>query len=530
MTVKVAVFFALTATTVWAGAYAQVPHEGVFLPGTQPGENSIKFDSVEACRVCHAQTKNGRYDPYLSWQGGVMALAGKDPVFRAALTIANQDIKGVGEFCLRCHAPSAWLEGRSTPADGSALTENDLRGVSCAVCHRLADPRSPEAARLAKHVPPGLGNAMMVADPSGVIRGPYGDDKLLRFRGHRVRKSPFHGSGHLCGVCHNVSNPTQAADVNTQPPHAFGGIERTYSEWALSDFAKRGEAGSCQACHYPAVRGGGYASRFGDVRREHFVEHGPPGGSTWVQDVTWLLWEGKDMDRRALENSKERARRLLRTAALLELTFPDPGRARLRITNLTGHKLPTGYPEGRRMWVNARFLDAAGRVVKEIGRYGEKDDTILGESVKAPTLLDPEETRIYECLPAISEAQAKKHGKSPGPSFHFVLNDVVAKDNRIPPEGFSNQAFAEQLCEPVGAEYADRQHWDDVDLPLPDGTARVAIRLMYQSASWEYIKFLVEENKTDDWGKRLYEAWTKTGRCPPEVMAEITRDVSQQGE
>jgi hypothetical protein len=506
------------------------PHEGIFLPGTQPQENGIKFDSIEQCRVCHEQTKSRRRDPYSSWQSGVMSLAGKDPVFRAAVAIANQDIEGIGEFCLRCHAPSGWLEGRSSAPDGSALTEDDLRGVSCALCHRLVDPRTPEAARLAKHVPPGPGNAMMVADPSpNLIRGPYGDDKAIQGRAHRVRKSPFLASGHVCGVCHNVSNPTQATDVSTQPPHAFGHVERTYSEWLLSDFSKQGQAGSCQACHYPAVPGGGYPARFSDLRREHFVEHGPPGGSTWVQDATWLLWNGQHMDRQALERSKERARRLLRTAASLELDFPSAETARLRITNLTGHKLPTGYPEGRRMWVNARFVDAEGQVLAEIGRYGEKDDTVFGRPVKAPTLLDPEETRVYECLPAISEAQAQKHGKSPGPSFHFVLNDVIAKDNRIPPKGFNNKAFAEHHCQPVGTDYADGQHWDDVEFPVPEGTARVAVRLMYQSVSWEYIKFLAEEDRTDDWGKRLYDAWTKTGRCPPEVMVEITRKVTGTG-
>ena len=42
---------------------------------------------------------------------------------------------------------------------------------------------------------------------------------------------------------------------------------------------------------------------------------------------------------------------------------------------------------------------------------------------------------------------------------------------------------------------------------------------MYQSVSWEYVKFLAEENRTDDWGRRLYDHWTRTGRCPPEAIA-----------
>lgn len=527
MTRRTVILFALVLSWLCFGVRIPIAHGQVLLPGTQPGEGNLKFDSVEQCRVCHEQTKSGRRAPYTSWSSGVMSLAAKDPLFRAAMAIANQDIAGVGNHCLRCHTPAGFLEGRAMPPDGSGLTDDDLRGVACAACHRLLDPRLPEAARAAKDVPPGFGNGMMVVDPFDVMRGPYGDDEAAQGRPHRVRKSPFHASGQLCGVCHNVSNPTQASDVKIQPPHAYGHIERTYSEWLLSDFSKQDSAGSCQSCHYPAVERGGYPARFSDLRREHFVEHGPPGGSTWVQDAIWMLWEGRDMDRAALEQGKQRARRMLRTAAALELSFPEPGQGRLRITNLTGHKLPTGYPEGRRLWVNVRFLGAGGKLLGEIGRYDDTDDTILGQPVKAPTLLDPEQTRVYECLPAMSAAQARKYGKSPGHSFFFVLNDTIAKDNRIPPKGFNNKAFAEHLCEPVGAEYADGQHWDDVELPLPEGTTRVAVRLMYQSASWEYIKFLAEQDQTDDWGRRTYEAWSKTGRCPPEVIAEITRDVGK---
>ncbi|MHC4175099.1 MAG: hypothetical protein ACYST5_19475, partial [Planctomycetota bacterium] len=133
----------------------------------------------------------------------------------------------------------------------------------------------------------------------------------------------------------------------------------------------------------------------------------------------------------------------------------------------------------------------------------------------------PEQTRVYECVPAISKAQAKKFGKNPGKSFHFVLNDIIAKDNRIPPKGFKNSVFKEHLSEPVGAVYADDQHWDDVQLEPPSGCERIVVNLMYQSVSWEYLKFLAEENRTDDWGKRLYEAWNQTDKCAPVVIAEM---------
>jgi hypothetical protein len=495
----------------------------IVLPGTQPLEGGIEFGKVAQCVLCHAETKNGLADPYASWHGSMMGQAARDPVFRAALAVANQDLAGVGEFCLRCHAPRGWFAGRSSAADGSSLNREDLHGVSCEVCHHLVDPLSAEARRLAKQIPPGYGNAMMVADPENVVRGPYEETKGAM--PHHMLKSAHQASSEFCGTCHITSNPFQARDVNTQPPYAYGHIERTYSEWASSDFAKPGFLQTCQTCHFARVAGGGQASKYGDLHRDYFVSHAATGASTWVQDAilqTWTNAAGRDLEPDALQAVQRQARGFLKTAAALRLDLLE-GKARLTITNLTGHKLPTGYPEGRRMWIQMRFLDQTGRALGEVGRYGDKDDTLGGQPVKVSTLLDPEKTRVYECLPGLSAAAAERFHKRPGASFHFILNDMIVKDNRIPPRGYTRAAFATHLGAPVGADYADGQYWDTAEFALPAGTQRVEARLLFQSVSWEYLKFLLEENHSDPWGRRLYEAWDKTGRCPPETIATITK-------
>ena len=494
----------------------------VLMPGTQPSEGGIELAKVAQCILCHSGTTNGAADPFASWHGSMMGQAARDPVFLAALGIANQDVAGVGEFCIRCHAPRGWLAGRSEAADGSKLNREDLHGVSCEVCHHLVDPLSAEAKGLVKSVPPGYGNGMMVADPENVVRGPYA--KSSGAMPHRVMQSAYQASSELCGNCHNVSNPLQARDVTTQPPHAFGHIERTYSEWALSDFARPGSLQTCQSCHFARVPAGGQASRYGDLHRDYFVSHAATGGSTWVQDAILKIWsgkEGRDLDRDAIVTVQKQAREFLKTAAALRLEASN-GRGRLIITNLTGHKLPTGYPEGRRMWINVRFLNSEGKMIAEIGRYGEKEDTLARNPVKAPTLLDAENTRVYECKPGISAAQAEKYKQTPGASFHFVLNDVTVKDNRIPPRGFQKAVFAGHLCAPAQADYEDGQYWDTFEFALPAGTRRIEARLLYQSISWEYIKFLKEENRSNATGRQLYEAWDQTGKCPPESLAEAS--------
>src|SRR5690606_12096841 len=93
--------------------------------------------------------------PHNSWGGSMMAHAARDPLFWAALDVANADMPGVGDYCLRCHSPTGWLGGRVSKtaegglidgADGCQLTgnhtsfeskSNDYAGLTCHFCHRL---------------------------------------------------------------------------------------------------------------------------------------------------------------------------------------------------------------------------------------------------------------------------------------------------------------------------------------------------------------------------------------------------------
>ena len=67
----------------------------------------------------------------------------------------------------------------------------------------------------------------------------------------------------------------------------------------------------------------------------------------------------------------------------------------VRIINQTGHKLPTGYPEGRRIWINVKFFDENDDEIlsSESGRYNEA----------GAYLEDTENTKIYEMKAGLSE-------------------------------------------------------------------------------------------------------------------------------
>ena len=116
-----------------------------YLPGTQPGMLDDEITPPWACVQCHKDYGDDigmpeEQETWRAWSGSMMAQAGRDPLFWAALDIAEADAKHSGEFCLRCHLPSAFLDGDVTgTATIDDFTSDQLEGVECAVCHRMVD-------------------------------------------------------------------------------------------------------------------------------------------------------------------------------------------------------------------------------------------------------------------------------------------------------------------------------------------------------------------------------------------------------
>ncbi len=552
----------------WPGqpsAQAQVATnlDNFFLQGTQPdtyGEFTPIISSQD-CRGCHEVYNpfgNQEYPIYSRWEASMKANAARDPIWLAALAIANQDAPFSGDLCIRCHSPGGWLGGRSVPTDGSALRADlgDFDGVNCNFCHRMVDPVSRPGVNPPEDDPirtglaavgllptsPGSGN--YVVDPVDVRRGPYPfvqggpnppPNVPLNFHGVPILHSPFHRTAELCATCHDVSNPAMTRQPDgsyvlnptgvehaTQDKYDMFPIERTYSEWANSTYASVGVQANgvfggahptgimriCQDCHMPD--GDTYGSGFDFspfFPRQDVPSHDFNGGNAWVQDMLYNLYPFT-LTYDYLTDSKARARYMLQNASTLEVT--DEGCSiNVRIVNETGHKLPTGYPEGRRMWINVEFLDGAMQPVAERGTY----------DVGTADLTTPD-TKVYEAELGLDEAVAAATGKPVGPSFHFVLNNKIYKDNRIPPRGFTNAAFAAVQAEPVAATYADGQYWDDTMFRVPPGAASAVVSVYYQTSSKEYITFLRDENRTNDAGDELYAQWEITGKSPPVLMRQ----------
>ncbi len=545
-----------------------------FQSGTQPDTDRYSFEPVQAsynCGFCHSDYGKD-FAPLDSWVASLMGQSARDPVWHAALAISNQDAAGSGEFCIRCHAPGAWLAGRAAPADLSLFEPDDFDGVTCHFCHRLVNPvLGPDSAvgypensdldpdveilaALEKEglVPAGHGNARYVMDPRDNRRGPFAD---IPYNMHgysqlgepvEIITSPFHQKSELCATCHDVSNPafTRQRDGNyalnppgqphpTQDPYDMFPEQRTYSEWANSTFASTGVyfedhrfggnkadgiMSSCQDCHMPDQAGGGCffyeAPPF--FARPDMPQHSFSGANSWVISAVKKQMgdeaESIGLTDERVSDAKSRVIQMLRNASDMTLT-QDGDLLHVRVINLSGHKLPTGYPEGRMMWLNVRFYDASDSLVAEHGAYDLQTAT-----------LNRGDTKVYETRHGMDRTMSGLTGLPAGKSFHLALNNVVLFDNRIPPLGFTNAAFEAVQAGPVGYTYQDGQNWDNTTFSIPPGAIRAHVTLYYQTSSREYMEFLRDANSSNDAGNIAFDLWNQIDQSAPVDMdsGEIT--------
>jgi len=520
--------------------YVQSTFRDMDLPGTQHFEGAILDDVEVSCVTCHGNY-NTDVEPWYHWRGSMMGNAARDPLFLACLTVAEQEAPSVGDVCIRCHSPGGWQEGRSINTSGDMLNAKDRQSVQCDFCHRMVDPiykpgisPSEDQAVLDSLdvIPLAYANGQFVNDPAPLKRGPYAD----AIASHSFVESPFHREADLCGTCHDVSNPVFEAGGSPgdyvpgtfDAPHPDGDlrnmfpIERTFSEWSVSDYASSGVyapqfAGSkadgivstCQDCHQRDTTGKG-CNEQGAPTRDDLPLHDLMGGNYFIPDILPTFFPG-EVDPAQLNSAKLRAISMLQLAASMEVT---PGVAGnnptidVKITNETGHKLPSGYPEGRRIWINVKAYDVDQNLIYESGAYDPDTGILTHDS----------DLKVYEIHPGLSPGLAYAIGLTPGKSFHFVLNDTVYSDNRIPPRGCTSTELETVQSPTVAYSYPNYEYWDNTAYVLPTIAELVEVTLYYQSTTKEYVEFLRDENHTNSAGQDLYDAWVAQGRAAPVTM------------
>ena len=472
------------------------------LPGTQPNELNLPPEASSTCSCHDSFTSDAFSEPGQSYKATMMALSGRDPLFRAAFEVARQDRPALTDLCLRCHTPSAWLQGRSE-GDLDQLTVEDLQGVTCDICHRMVPTE-----------PPLIGDGQITLSQSTAKRSQRGNPP---FNGHGVIRDDYTKSSLMCATCHSLFNPDELAHDASGQSLGFAYYEqRTYEEWRDSVYPSREQG--CVSCHMKVERGA--AVRGGEVY-EDLPVHNFVGGNTFaaraVQVVNPQLniaLEIGQMERWVEEN--------LAAAAELEIiSSPSDvvsGEAfpiEVRLTNKTGHKLPTGYPEGRRVYLEVSLQLDGGASMILSGAW----DPTTGNLIRDP------QVRTYE-----TEHGRVENGQSQRTRSLLLMNQIL-KDTRLPPEGF-RPSHPDML--PQGRDYGagpPYRHFDEhryaftAPMVSQPTAGVITVRAMHQSTDGEVVDFLTSEAAGTAAASELARAWDALGHAPPKEMVAVTAPV-----
>lgn len=358
------------------------------------------FQPVVLCSGCHM-------DIYTQWKGSMHSDSWTDPVYRSALHLMSQFSKGkIDNFCMGCHTPIGVVSREATP-EGKNMSDASMEGVQCEVCHNISRTS-------------GVGNGSYVLTPKLHGRplkfGPYKDAVSPI---HDTAYSQLHTQSELCSDCHDVTHP-----FNKVP------IERTYSEWRDSPY--NGEGVQCQDCHMKPVKG--RASPIGKDRDKVYTHYFVGGNAL----VTQLLGSDKH---------PAKAEEMLKSAATVQIIAPPSLSAthtdtvRIRVKNVgAGHKLPTGFPEGREMWLDFKVVDAHGRTVYRSGAV--KDGKTEPGTQSFKVWLGDKDGKVVD--------------------LNVLEADRILRDTRISPRGFEDVTYEFDLPKDVVGPLklvADLNYW-----------------------------------------------------------------------
>jgi MYXO-CTERM domain-containing protein len=492
---------------------------------TEPNQLTHQLTPAADCTNCHSfgnadmHADDPLYAPYFGWQGSMMGNSARDPVFWAGVAIASQDDPGNTSDCVRCHAPRAFLEGRGDAIAMDELTPPDLAGVECELCHRMVDDAGVPA-----------GNARYTVDDievNGEVprRGPWAyEDGEPGDPPHEWVNDPFTGGSRMCGTCHDVTTPRERLDDDGVGLGVSFNEQRTYSEWLGSDFAVEG-AGfrSCQDCHMPAVTdapGCFDNANAGVVHATGGRRHDLVGANRFMTELLRDIYGTDEIADFYFDNSIERMDEMLATAASMEVEAPadvDLGVGlsglAVTVTNNTGHKLPTGYSEGRVMWIEV------------IASYG--DTVVWSSGAWDGTAMPTDDPQLHTYRGVAEQLES-------GTTLHLLLNDHWVEDTRLPPAGL----VANIETDPVGDRYTMRGDgtWPNTDTAqyafdgnqdvvdgtpanADDDTLEVSVRLLYVVNTREYVEFLADANKTNNAGMDVLGLFEDAGFAQPIELA-----------
>jgi hypothetical protein len=477
------------------------------LPAQAPA-TTTHFTTSDACAQCHLaaegtavrDAKGRDVSPVGTWKASAMALASRDPYYLATfadeLAFRPNLVKTVEQTCTRCHAPEASVElevsgtaptfAMLTVADPSNEAHLAGEGVACTLCHQITDENL------------GTFSSFTGAFTVGALRqifGPYVDPATDPMR-TLVNFTPTYAvhvqKSALCATCHTVITKPRDSKGNVGPDFPE---QVPYLEWLASSFSNEGtpgdKAATCQDCHMPAIDVDGAELSVVIARkpdglspRKPFFRHTFAGANVQLSrfaatDPTWIGLPLTKDDHDAQARSIEATLKAAATVEIAGTTRTGEGiELQVKVSNLSGHKFPTGYPS-RRAFLHVKVGDAfeSGRT-DAYGRLVGRDGAVIEPATFAPHLdvVDKDDAvQIYESVPVDVTG---KIAHRPLDAHHY------AKDNRLVPIGFNRKNSYSAYTAPVGTD--SDPDWGSTDIvkyrvaKAPAG-APITVELLFQT-------------------------------------------------
>ena len=440
------------------------------VPPQAPGMASSEadphlFTTGAACISCHSNlvTPSGEdISIGTDWRASMMANSARDPYWQAAVrreTMDHPDAQArIEDECASCHMPMSRFEAKASDKQGQVFAHlpvgqkthrtDDLAadGVSCTVCHQIT------AENLGARESFTAGFVIDTETPleQRAIFGPYDVDTgrstvMHSASGFRQVESRHIQQSELCATCHTLFTeaigPTGeiAGELPEQVP---------YLEWRHSAYR---EERSCQSCHMPVVQDTTAISSVLGENRTGVSRHVFQGGNFFM--LRMLNRYRAELGVEALPNELEATAR--QTEHHLQLNTArisienaeraqDALRVEVRLENLAGHKLPTGYPS-RRSWIHFTVRDRNGTLLFESGGIrstgeipGNDNDTDQARyEPHYQEITKSDQVQIYESMMVDIQGQV---------TTGLLLGVRYIKDNRLLPRGFDKASASEDIA------------------------------------------------------------------------------------
>ncbi|MCC6725405.1 MAG: T9SS type A sorting domain-containing protein [Saprospiraceae bacterium] len=457
-----------------------------------PKNYNYLFAGSGVCQKCHgfdtlgiASVDQNGNDVNVTddWRATMMANSAKDPFWRAKVShevlLYPQHKAEIEDKCTACHAPMGNFNAKHLGAlhYGIADLENDTLardGVSCLACHMQ------EQTLMGTQF-----SGLMTFDTFKTVYGPYMSplvSPMLTETGYKPKHSAKMGQGEACAACHTLI--TQTLDFAGTPTGDNFVEQATYHEWLNSAYR---DSLSCQGCHMPSLDKWPVRLVTGantEPRSPYFLHELVGGNVTMLGllrdnvDALGLTagpWQFEDVLQKTQSMLQNKS--LLLDLQVVERSL-DTAKFAVKLTNLAGHKFPSGYP-ARRAFVQFVVETESGDTVFVSGKMDNEYEVIGQNPTYEPhyqVITDEAQVQIYEMVMGDVNGNVTtvlERAKSP------------IKDNRLPPLGFSSSHYAYDTTLVAGIG-------NDLDFNLENGVEGAGSDVVYfhvpMSGEWEQLQ------------------------------------------